>query len=160
MKPVSICLSVLLTISASWTVTYWPGASAPQVALEKEREAVRRAVLDYVEGVYKVKPEWIERSVHPDLKKFGYWRPDEQADFKDGQPMTFEQLRKLAGVYNQDGRISDDAPKDVKVFEVMSRIASAKVDAAWGTDYFQLVKEDGKWKILQVVWQSPDKRDE
>ena len=37
-----------------------------------DRAAVERAALDYVEGVYEVKPELIERSVHPDLAKVGF----------------------------------------------------------------------------------------
>ena len=39
---------------------------------EADREAVREAVLDYVEGIYNVQPERIERSVAPDLAKVGY----------------------------------------------------------------------------------------
>jgi hypothetical protein len=123
-----------------------------------DKAAVEQAVLDYVEGVYDVKPELIERGVHPDLKKFGFWRPTDEEQFKPGSPMTFEQLRDLAASYNKDGRIPDDAPKKIEILDVMDKIASAKLTAAWGTDYFHLVKEDGKWKILQVVWQSPAKK--
>ena len=38
---------------------------------EAEREAVERAVRDYVEAIYQTKPELIERSVHPALEKIG-----------------------------------------------------------------------------------------
>ena len=123
-----------------------------------DRDLVERAVLDYVEGVYEVKPELIERGVHPNLSKFGFWRPKNDDQFKPGSPMTFEQLRDLAATYNKDGRIADDAPKKIEILDVMDKIASAKLTAQWGTDYFHLVKEDGKWKILQVVWQSPPKK--
>jgi hypothetical protein len=133
-------------------------AKAAQLLAIVDKVAVEQAVRDYVEGVYDVKPELIERSVHPDLKKFGFWRPEEDKQFKPGQPMTFEQLRDLAASYNKDGRIPDDAPKKIEILDVMDKIASAKLTAAWGTDYFHLVKEDGKWKILQVVWQSPPKK--
>ena len=34
------------------------------------------------------------------------------------------------------------------------KIANAKVTAKWGIDYFQLVKEDGRWKIHHVLWQT------
>jgi hypothetical protein len=39
-----------------------------------DREAMRQAVLDYVEGIYEVQPERIERSVSRELAKVGYWR--------------------------------------------------------------------------------------
>jgi hypothetical protein len=123
-----------------------------------DKSAVERAVLDYVEGIYDVKPELIERGVHPDLKKFGFWRPEKEDQFQPGSAMTFEQLKDLAAEYNQDGRIKADAPKKVEVLDVMDKIASAKLTAQWGTDMFHLVKQDGKWRILQVVWQSPSKK--
>ncbi|HXG68415.1 MAG TPA: nuclear transport factor 2 family protein [Blastocatellia bacterium] len=34
---------------------------------KEDREAVKQAVLDYVEGIYEVDPARIERSVHPDI---------------------------------------------------------------------------------------------
>lgn len=135
-----------------------PDATQESKSPSNDRAAVKRAVLDYVEGVYEVKPELIERSVHPDLKKLGYWRPEEEEQFKPGSRMTFEQLRDLAANYNKEGRIPEDAPKKIEILDVMDKIASAKLTAAWGTDYFHLVKEDGKWKILHVVWQSPPRK--
>ena len=116
-----------------------------------DEEAVRAAVLDYVEGIYEVQPERIERSVHPSMRKHGFY-------LNDGKyvetPMTFEQLRKLAGQYNKDGRIGKDAPKEIVIFEVQDQTASAKLIAAWGMDYFHLAKYDGKWMITNVLWQS------
>ncbi|MGH9838243.1 MAG: nuclear transport factor 2 family protein [Blastocatellia bacterium] len=42
----------------------------------------------------------------------------------------------------------------------MSLSASAKLVAEWGMDYFHLAKYDGKWKIVNVMWQSlPPKKD-
>ena len=119
---------------------------------DTERSAVKRACLDYVEGVYNVKPELIKRSVHPDLKKFGFARTE---DGYRGVPMTFDQLVKLAGTWNKDGHVPADAPKEVEIFEVLDKTASAKLTAHWGIDYFHLVKENEKWLIYQVLWQSP-----
>ncbi len=132
------------------------GLLIPQAGQDKtdhaEHAAVERACLDYVEGVYEVKPELIKKSVHPDLKKFGFSRREEGYR---GVPMTFDQLVTLAGQWNKDGRVPDDAPKKVEVFDVLDKTASAKLTAHWGIDYFHLIKEDGKWKIYQVLWQSP-----
>ncbi|MDH3628431.1 MAG: nuclear transport factor 2 family protein [Acidobacteriota bacterium] len=41
---------------------------------DEDHAGVERAVLDYVEGLYELKPELIKRSVHPDLQKFGFAR--------------------------------------------------------------------------------------
>ena len=40
----------------------------------KDVEAIKQAVLDYVEGAYTVNPDRIEQSVHPKLAKLGFIR--------------------------------------------------------------------------------------
>ncbi len=129
-----------------------------QDPMASEKKAVERAMLDYVEGVYDVKPELIERSVHPNLEKIG-WSLGRDGQTWREHPMTFEQLVNLAGEYNADGRVPDDAPRKIKVLDVLDKTASGKLVAHWGIDYFHLVKEDGKWKILQVMWQTHPRHD-
>lgn len=121
-----------------------------------DRAEVERAVLDYVEGVYEVKPELIERSVHPELRKFGFARRSPDDDWRV-IPMTYDQLVALAGNYYKDeGGAPADAPKKVEVLDVLNQTASAKLTASWGVDYFHLAKYEGKWKIVHVLWQSLD----
>jgi hypothetical protein len=122
----------------------------------EDRAGVEAAVLDYVEGVYEADPDRIRRSVHPDLKKFGFARrsPDEEYRII---PMTFDQLVELAGTYNADGKtIPPDAPKKIEILDVLDQTAAAKLTAAWGVDYFHLAKYDGRWQIVQILWQSVD----
>jgi predicted ArsR family transcriptional regulator len=121
---------------------------------EKEREAVERAVLDYVKGAYNNDPSLTRRSVHPRLAKLGFIQ-------KDGQyvehPMTFDELVEIVKTYNQDSHVPQDAPKKVTVYEVLDQTASAKLEAWWGIDYVHLARFDGKWMIVNVLWQTfPD----
>lgn len=117
-----------------------------------DEAAVREAVLDYVEGIYEVAPERIERSVHPELRKIGYVRRD---DGWMSTPMTFEQLRDLAARWNADDHLAADAPKEIAVLDVLDQTASAKLVADWGVDYFHLARIDGRWQIMNVIWQTP-----
>lgn len=116
-----------------------------------DREAIRQAALDYVEGVYNVQPERIERSVHPSLVKRGFSRRD--GSYVE-MPMTYEQLVNLAKTWNQ-ARNRDTSVKKVEVLDVLDQTGVAKVTASWGVDYMLLGKYDGKWKISQILWQSP-----
>ena len=129
-----------------------PGLALADTEHEADTQAVRAAVLDYVEGVYEVSPERIERSVHPDLAKLGWGRA------KDGSyreyPMSKKQLVELARNYNKDGRIPEGAPKKIEIYEVLDKTASIKLTAHWGIDYMHLAKIDGKWLIKNVLWQS------
>jgi hypothetical protein len=118
-----------------------------------EREAVERAVLDYVEAVEQGRPELIERSVHPELNKFGFWRQTPEADYRV-IPMTYEGLVQLAATFKAQGQVPEDATHSVEIFEVLDRTASVKLTAFWGIDYMHLAKHDDKWKIVHVLWQS------
>ena len=134
-----------------------PHVASAQSGVEKE--AVRQAVLDYVEGVYEVDPARIERSVHPDLAKRGFFKKPDEASYRTGQ-MTFSQLVEVAKTWNKDRKLAKDAPKEITIFDVLDQTASAKLVAAWGIDYFHLAKYDGKWKIVNVVWQTHPKKAE
>ena len=119
-----------------------------------DRDAVREAVLDYVEGIYNVEPDRIERSVAPDLAKVGYWRARDATEYGEGR-MTYEQLVKLAGQWNAEGRVdAQTAPKEIEIYDVMDMTATVKLSAHWGVDYMHLAKIDGKWMIKNVLWQS------
>src|SRR5262245_63062078 len=74
-----------------------------QAQTDAEREAVRQAALDYVEGVYNVDPSRIERSVHPKLVKLGFSRPPDEDAYRPGSTTTFERLVEIAKNYNKEG---------------------------------------------------------
>jgi hypothetical protein len=128
--------------------------AAAQQEPNADREAVRQAVLDYVEGIYNVQPERIERSVSPNLAKMGFYRPPTETAYRPGRSMAFQQLVEIAKNFNKDGKLSKDAPKDIVLYDVLDQTATVKLTADWGTDYMHLAKIDGKWMIVNVLWQS------
>jgi hypothetical protein len=128
-------------------------ATVVQAQTPADREAVRLAALDYLEGIYKVQPERIERSVHPALVKRGFYKKDVATPYAE-MPMTYEQLVNLARNWNKDGK-RDTSTREIAVLDVLDQTAVAKVTAMWGVDYMLLGKYDGQWKISQIIWQSP-----
>jgi hypothetical protein len=119
-----------------------------------DREAVRQAVLDYVEGIYEVQPERIERSVSRELAKVGYWREKDGAPYAESR-MSFDQLVGVAKNWNKNGRVdAKTALKEVVIYEVVDQTATVKLRAHWGIDYMHLAKNEGKWLIMNVLWQS------
>ena len=137
----------LLTLALSFTAN---------AQTKDDKEAVRQAALDYVESIYEVDPARAERSVHPDLAKRGFFLKQGETAYMP-LTMTYTQLVDLAKNYNKNGRVPKDAPKEVVVYEISDQTASAKVTASWGIDYLHLAKYDGKWKIINILWQSPPK---
>jgi hypothetical protein len=142
---------VLTAAAIALSVTATPASPSAQAGKD-DREAVRLAALDYVEGIYGAQPDRIERSVHPTLVKRGFYKKDAGGPYVES-PMTYEQLVKLAGNWNKDGK-RDTSIKKVDVLEVLDQTAVAKVTASWGIDYMLLGKYDGRWKIVQILWQS------
>jgi hypothetical protein len=125
--------------------------TAAQTASDKD--AVRQAALDYVEGIYTVDTSRIERSVSRNLTKRGFWREPADSAYRPESVMTFDQLMKLASVWNKDGK-RDTSIKEVVVLDVLDQTASAKIVAMWGIDYMHLAKYDGRWQIINIVWQA------
>lgn len=131
--------------------------SPVQAQDQADREAVRQAVLDYVEGIYNVEPARVERSVHPKLAKIGFYRSPNDSAFRPGSNMTFERLVELSKNWNKSGKLRKDAPKEVTIYDVLDQTATVKLVAEWGIDYMHLAKFDGKWMIINVLWQSAKK---
>ena len=104
-----------------------------------------------------MKPERIARSVHPTLVKQGMARGNAGGAYRGPLPMNYQQLYDMAGGWNKDNRQVDPAtaPKVIEVYDVQDATAMAKLTASWGTDYFLLMKLEGKWMIMQIIWQTP-----
>ena len=132
-------------------------AAAPSVLSltqsAQDKEAVRQAGLDYVESVYNVQPERIERSVHPTLVKRGFYKKDAATPYAELH-MTYDQLVNLARTWNKDGK-RDTTIKNVQILDLADKTAVVKITAQWGIDYMLLGKFDNGWKITQIIWQSP-----
>jgi hypothetical protein len=122
----------------------------------QDKEAVRQVGLDYVEGVYNVQPERIERSVHPSLVKRGFHKKDAAAPYAE-LTMSYDQLVNLAKTWNKDGK-RDTKIKNVEILDMADQTAVVKITASWGIDYMLVGKYDGRWKISQILWQSPPPR--
>lgn len=145
---------LLLTLSGLFGLSALYAQPGTAVAPSDEA-AIRAAVLDYVEGLYTADTTRIHRSVHPDLAKRGYFIP-RSADTYQSAPMSFAELIEVAKTWNRDGRVNPEtAIKDIVVFEALDQTASARLTAVWGTDYLHLARYDGRWMIVNVLWQTP-----
>lgn len=142
-------LSLLIALAALFLAA--PGVAAQEA---DDREAVRQAVLDYVEGFYQGDTTRLVRSVWPEVRKYGYARQGPGAEY-EGMAMPYDGFMRFArGVREGRNRPPADAPKEIVLFDVQDQTASAKLTAWWGTDYLLLARENGRWMITHVLWQS------
>jgi hypothetical protein len=128
---------------------------ATSVVAQDEKKAIEKAILNYVEAFYEADTSKAYESIITDLAKRGYYQKGtEVVEAK----MSFEQLIRLARRWKASQNITAESPKKITVFEVLDKIATAKVEALWGIDYFHLARVNGKWMIINVLWQDHPKK--
>ena len=66
----------------------------------------------------------------------------------------FEKLLDLAENWSKGKEVPSDSAKDVRVLDRFRDIASVRLTASWGVDYMMLARSGGRWKIVQVLYQS------
>lgn len=120
-----------------------------------DSELVRRAVTDYIEGFYEGDSTKLVRSVAPHVQKSGYARRGDATTYRRSSMPYDDFMRFARGVRAGRNLPPPDAPQEVILFDVQDQTASVKVVAWWGTDYLLLARENGRWMITHVLWQSP-----
>lgn len=120
-----------------------------------EVAGIEAAVRDYLHAFYDAEPSRLDRSVVVSLNKIGLARRGADDPYALHE-MTFAQAVKLAAAWNKDGRSVDPAKglQRIEVLGIHPKIACARLTAAWGVDYFHLVRVGERWKIHHVLWQS------
>lgn len=115
---------------------------------------LNRAALDYLEGFYEGDTLKLQRSLSPELHKYGYYK-DKTGQY-GGDKMSFADAIAFAkGVLAKKQFAKPGAPKQVTIIDIQEQIACVKVIAWWGMDYLLLAKHGDKWRIEQVMWQGP-----
>ncbi|HEX8906014.1 MAG TPA: nuclear transport factor 2 family protein [Longimicrobiaceae bacterium] len=113
---------------------------------------IRQAALDYIEGWYSGDAERMTRALHPELAK-RIVRTDPQT----GQSRLGQQsaMTLVEGTRRGGGRDTPPArqQKDVTILDLYQNAASARVVASDWIDYLHLAKWNGRWVIVNVLWE-------
>ena len=128
-------------------------ASASQVNAQSasDAELIKQTALDYIEGWYEGNAERMERALHPELAK-RIVRTDTSGRSSLGQmgAMTLVQFTR-AGKGKSIPK--EKQQKDVTVLDIFGNAASAKIIASDWIDYLHLAKWNGRWVIVNVLWE-------
>ena len=116
-----------------------------------DAELIKQTALDYIEGYYEGNGERMERALHPELAK-RIVRRDDRGRNNIGQmsAMTLIQITRNGGGKEIP---KDKQQKDVTVLDIFANAASAKVIASDWIDYLHLAKWNGRWVIVNVLWE-------
>lgn len=112
--------------------------------------AIVATALDYIEGYYEGNAERMTRALHPALAKRIVRQTDSGSEL---QNMTADQLIEVTR--RGGGRMMPPERKqgDVTVLDIYRNAASVKIVAGDWIDYLHEAKVDGRWVIVNVLWE-------
>lgn len=117
---------------------------------------ITRAALDYIESQHKPNSKQMDQALHPRLVKRTFWK-DRETGKDYVRETSAESMIILAEHYNKKNDKFPAVPKkEIKLLDVSDRTASVKLLADEWVDYMHLVKLNGSWKIINVLWQYYD----
>ena len=113
--------------------------------------AIKQTALDYIEGWQEGNAERMEKSLHPELaKRMVETNRNGKSRLNQMSAMTLVQYTRAGG---GKGVSKDKQQKDVTILDVFENAASVKVVASDWVDYMQMAKFDGRWVIINVLWE-------
>ena len=148
MRSMTSRLVVLFTLTAALAVQ--PSRAEAQTAADSS--GIRQAALDYIEGWYEGNGERMERALHPELaKRIVNTNP------RNGRSMLGQQgaMTLVNSTKSGGGRETPAAQqrKDVRILDIFGSTASVRIDAATWVDYLHVAKWNGRWVIVNVLWE-------
>lgn len=127
-------------------------APALRAQTAADTSAIRSAAMDYIEGWYAGDAERMTRALHPELAK-RIVRTDSASKRSQLQQMSAMSL--VAGTRSGGGKQTPVAEqkKDFRLLDIYRGAAMARVDASEWVDYLQLARFNGRWVIVNVLWE-------
>jgi hypothetical protein len=146
--------ALILLVATPATFVYAQSALIPPPA--SDSAGIRAAALDYIEGWYTGDAARMERAVHPDLVK-------RIVNVDQRGRSVLNNLTAMSMVQRtRNGGGSSEIPADqrravVKILDIYQGVAVARIDAASWIDYLQLARWNGRWVIINVLWENSPK---
>ena len=142
-------MSRLSILSLLLAVVVAPRALGAQSAADSA--AIRATALDYIDGWYAADATRMERALHPELAK-RIVMTDAQGRSRLGQQsaMTLVQNTQRGGGKETP---ADKRRDEVRILDVYENAASVRVQASSWVDYLHVAKSNGRWVIVNVLWE-------
>jgi hypothetical protein len=117
---------------------------------------IKRVTLAYIESQHSPNPKLMQDALHPRVVKRSVFKNKKtKKDYVS--EYSAENLVILAETYNVNGdKFPKQPKKEVKLLDVSAVTASVKLIADEWIDYMHIVKTNGEWKIINVLWQYND----
>jgi hypothetical protein len=140
-KPTLLLASILLPLA---TLAWTPNADTNQSA------AVSTVAQNYMEAYYTGNPALMQRVLHPDFHKRTLRSVNGHTEITEDNRHSM-----LEGVRSGSGRTFplDKRVQKIQVLDIYKDAASVKVVTSRWIDYMHLTRQNGEWRVLDVVLQ-------
>lgn len=126
---------------------------------DSDKDAIRQTALDYAEGWYEGNAERMERALHPELAKRMFSK-DEKGRSQFNHMGAMRLVQSTRSGYGKNTP-KEEQRKEVKILDIFENVASVRADMKDWIDYMHVAKVDGKWLIVNVLWElRPKKKDQ
>jgi hypothetical protein len=146
---IKLCLALVIMLFAF--------ASPARSQSPADATAIKQTALDYIEGWYEGNAERMERALHPELAK-RIVRTNQEGNSRLDQMSA---MSLVLGTRRGGGKntTAEKQQKDVTILDVYENAASVKVVASDWIDYLHMAKFNGRWVIVNVLWElKPQKK--
>lgn len=140
------------TVLALLCLLAFPAGVRTEEPVDADREAIKQAALDYVDGFYSSSVERLDKALHPNLQKVTlHTLPSGKTmlDFNGAKANLMEYAAMKAGAKPPEAR-----KIEVTILDVFKNIATIRIDSADFLDYAHVARVNGEWKIINVLWAS------
>ena len=126
--------------------------AAAQAQTAADSAAIKATALDYAEGWYEGNGDRMARALHPELVKRIVVR-DTTTGKSMVQGMGASVLVNSTRHGYGKGTPKERQQKEVTILDIFGNAASAKAVMSDWVDYMQLGNVDGRWVIVNVLWE-------
>ncbi len=125
---------------------------------DTDSEAIKRTALNYAEGWYEGNADKMESALHPHLAK-RIVRTNDKGQSNLGQMTALELVQGTRVGSGKQTPVAEQL-KTVTILDVVGGAATVKLEMRDWIDYMHLGKFNGKWVIINVLWELKPKKDE
>ena len=142
-------ISAIFLILAAFT--------AVSAQAEADREAIKRTALNYAEGWYEGNADKMESALSPDLaKRIARTNAQNQTRLDQMTAMALVQGTR-AGFGKQTP--GNEQQKDLTILDVLGGAATVKLEMRDWVDYMHIARINGKWLIVNVLWEMKPRKE-
>ncbi len=135
---------------------------APPAPTHEGEQEILRVIRDYCIGFYEIDGDKVQATCHPILSKRSVEHWGDADGFDYFRPITWEEIRILGETFNTAFGFDPETNRcEIEIYEIRDNIAIAKLTGAVWFDYMQLMRINGEWTIVNILFESlPEERSE